>query len=105
MAKAPYNTRAWQRVRLQVLERDGHTCRVGLNVCTIEATTAHHVTPVSRLHPRDPALLDPTNIVAACIPCNSAMRDRTTPPPGSIGPRRQRRDRPRPNPLVTTRTW
>lgn len=54
---------AWQRVRLVVLERDGHRCRW----CGARATTVDHVRPLCA----GGARLDPANLVAACVRCNS----------------------------------
>jgi 5-methylcytosine-specific restriction endonuclease McrA len=53
----------WQRVRLVVLERDHHRCRW----CGARATTVDHVRPLVA----GGARLDPANLVAACVGCNS----------------------------------
>lgn len=53
----------WQRVRLVVLERDGWRCRW----CGARATTVDHVRPLCA----GGARLDPANLVAACLGCNS----------------------------------
>jgi 5-methylcytosine-specific restriction endonuclease McrA len=53
----------WQRLRLVVLERDDHRC----HWCGRPATTVDHVHPLAA----GGARLDPTNLVAACVSCNS----------------------------------
>lgn len=53
----------WQRVRLVILERDDHRC----HWCHGLATTVDHVRPLSA----GGARLDATNLVAACVSCNS----------------------------------
>jgi 5-methylcytosine-specific restriction endonuclease McrA len=52
-----------RRLRLIVLERDGHRCRH----CGAPATTADHY-PIAKAD-GGPTTLD--NLVAACTPCNS----------------------------------
>jgi 5-methylcytosine-specific restriction endonuclease McrA len=54
---------AWQRLRLVILERDEHRCRW----CGGPASTVDHVRPLVAGGQR----LDPANLVAACIRCNS----------------------------------
>lgn len=49
--------------RLYVLQRDGYTC----NYCGNEATTADHVVPVA-----NGGTDDVSNLVAACVSCNSS---------------------------------
>jgi HNH endonuclease len=63
-----YNTQAWRRLRQAILIRDGHTCQVGGPRCEIVATTVHHILPSSQ-HPE--RFWDPTNLEAACAPCNA----------------------------------
>ena len=53
----------WEVVRRFVLERDGFVCQW----CKGPATTGDHVEALVD----GGARLDPANIVAACIPCNS----------------------------------
>jgi 5-methylcytosine-specific restriction protein A len=53
----------WQRVRLEVLERDGHAC----HWCGRPATQADHLVPLAR----GGARLDPSNVVASCGHCNA----------------------------------
>jgi 5-methylcytosine-specific restriction endonuclease McrA len=55
------STRRWRKVRVQVLERDGHRCRY----CGASANTVDHVTPLI-VGGSD----HDTNLVAACDHCN-----------------------------------
>ena len=58
----------WRRLRFQVLERDGWTCRY----CGRPATHCDHV------HPRSRGGTDaPENLVAACGWCNRSKNDQT----------------------------
>jgi 5-methylcytosine-specific restriction endonuclease McrA len=63
---APYD-RAWQRVRLAILARDGYRCRLALPCCTGVATEVDHIVELAA----GGARLDPANLQAACKPCNS----------------------------------
>jgi 5-methylcytosine-specific restriction protein A len=69
---------AWQRRRLEVLERDDWTCRIGGPRCRVSATTVDHIIPLSE----GGARLDPANLRAACSPCNYALG-------GAVGARRR----------------
>lgn len=55
---------AWRRVSAFVLDRDGHVCRY----CGGPATTADHVVALVNGGDR----LEPANLVAACVACNSS---------------------------------
>jgi 5-methylcytosine-specific restriction protein A len=57
----------WQRVRLLVLNRDGWRCWR----CGGPAREVHHLRPVSRYG----VSYDPRHLVAACHPCNLAVRE------------------------------
>jgi hypothetical protein len=62
-----YSTAAWQRLRRQVLARDGHACQVQGPRCTGHATTVHHLIPSSQA----PHLFwEPGNLQASCSRCN-----------------------------------
>lgn len=61
-------TNDWLRLRDQILLRDGRVC----HYCGQTATTADHRIPKAR---GGSSL--PENLVAACVSCNSAKRDRT----------------------------
>ena len=59
------STRAWRRVRVAVLARDGYTCRLKIQgVCATHATHVHHT------HGKAVTGDDPRYLVAACAPCN-----------------------------------
>lgn len=104
IARWPYNTTAWKRVRLKVLKRDGYECQLRYPCCTRHATSADHTIPVSHLERRDPAVLDEHNLVAACGECNSAKRNRLGhPTPKGRGTRTSSR-RPRRIPAATNST-
>lgn len=59
----------WQRIRRLVILRDDGVCQLRLPPCTSRATTADHVVGVA-LGGSD----DPSNLVAACAPCNEYKR-------------------------------
>lgn len=67
------STRRWRGIRLQVLVRDGYRCRINLDVCTGEATQAHHIHGRGRCPGCRADLL--THLVAACQPCNGKTGD------------------------------
>jgi 5-methylcytosine-specific restriction enzyme A len=69
VADRRYSTQAWQRLRLQVLARDGHACQIGGPRCRGRANTVHHILP-SSTHPE--LFWDPSNLQAACGACNFA---------------------------------
>jgi 5-methylcytosine-specific restriction protein A len=80
--------RRWRELRLEVLARDDWTCRLRIaGVCTDRATTVDHVIPI-RAWP-DGELV-PSNLLAACRPCNGRKSDKVTAwrgkPPGEIDP-------------------
>ena len=66
---APVYRGKWQTVRKRILERDRHECQVRLPGCTHVATTVDHITPVSW----GGEWYEPTNLRAACSPCNTAL--------------------------------
>ncbi len=67
----PRNTRAWRKLRDQVV-REEPTCRLRLaGICTTVSTTADHIVPVTE---RPDLALERTNCRGACQPCNQARR-------------------------------
>lgn len=60
-------TNEWSQLSRAILERDGHTCAY----CGRTATTVDHVIPKAR-----GGTDDESNLVAACVRCNSGKRDR-----------------------------
>jgi len=72
------STRAWRRLRIRILYRDGYACRLRIpGVCTGLATHVHHTLG------REVTGDDPAHLVAACAPCNLATGDpsKTPDPP------------------------
>jgi len=65
----PVYSGRWRTVRARILERDGHTCQIGLLGCTTTATCVDHITPVSW----GGGWWDPSNLRAACQNCNQAL--------------------------------
>jgi 5-methylcytosine-specific restriction endonuclease McrA len=63
------STRAWRKVRLAVLRRDGYRCQLLIDgVCTTIADCVHHL--------RGKAHGDsPRDLVASCTPCNLHVGD------------------------------
>lgn len=59
------STRAWRRIRAQVLARDGYTCRLKLPGCTTVANHVHHT--LGKEYGDDPAFL-----IASCAHCNTS---------------------------------
>ena len=68
--KRRYNSTYYQRVRLEVLQRDYKTC----HYCGQEANTVDHLIPISK-----GGTDEATNMVACCSTCNSSKRDRIAP--------------------------
>jgi 5-methylcytosine-specific restriction endonuclease McrA len=68
----PRQTRAWTRLRDQVIGEEP-TCRLRFpTICTTISTTADHIIPVSS---RPELALERTNCRGACRPCNEARRN------------------------------
>jgi len=67
--------RGWEKVRLEVLERDGSTCQIRGPLCKGRATTVDHIVAVID----GGAHLDPRNLRAACGPCNYGHHGTATP--------------------------
>jgi 5-methylcytosine-specific restriction endonuclease McrA len=65
----PRHTRAWRKLRDQVV-REEPTCRLRIaDICTTVSTTADHVVPVTV---RPDLALVRSNCRGACRPCNDA---------------------------------
>jgi 5-methylcytosine-specific restriction protein A len=61
----------WQRVRLEILERDGWRCYLcGVGLTKLNATVDH----IQRISLRPDLRLDPTNLAACCRPCNASKQ-------------------------------
>lgn len=65
-----YSTARWQRVRLRVLDRDRHRCRI-VEGCQERATVADHIDPATPDMP-DARFFDPANLRAGCQSHNKA---------------------------------
>jgi 5-methylcytosine-specific restriction endonuclease McrA len=59
--------RPFQKVRPQVLARDGYMCQVKSPVCTVKATCVDHIQDWKL----GGAWYDPANLRASCKPCNA----------------------------------
>lgn len=68
MANPPYDG-PWPRVRKAILERDGYRCQIRGPRCAGAANVVDHIVPVTQ----GGAWYEPSNLRAACQPCN---RDR-----------------------------
>ena len=89
------STRAWRRIRAQVLARDGYVCQLRLpGVCTIHATCVHHT--IGKAVSGD----DPRYLVASCQPCNGRIGD-----PQRPQRRRTQRAGRAPARFITSRDW
>ena len=89
----PRQTRAWVRLKDQVV-REEPTCRLGFPaICTKASTSADHIVPVT-VQPE--LALERSNCRGACKACNDARR---TVPDESL------RLGAHVTPIVTTRTW
>jgi 5-methylcytosine-specific restriction endonuclease McrA len=85
-ARAARDDPNWQHLRRIVFERDGNVCQLRYpGVCTHRASTVDHVIEAS-----DGGSNDPSNLVAACRPCNQLKAARHA-------RARQLRDRPKPS--------
>jgi 5-methylcytosine-specific restriction protein A len=62
------NLKEWRTTRRLVLVRDGYHCQVMGPNCIGRATTADHIIPRCE----GGAMLDMSNLRAACRPCNSS---------------------------------
>lgn len=72
----PYRHRAWKQIRPEILNRDGHRCRIQGPGCTGHATHVDHIIPWQA----GGSWFDPNNLRAACPHCNSSRARRTTTP-------------------------
>jgi 5-methylcytosine-specific restriction endonuclease McrA len=68
----PRNSRAWRKLRDQVV-RDEPTCRLRFpRICTLVSTTADHIVPVVEA---PELVMTRSNLRGACTPCNEARRN------------------------------
>lgn len=66
------STRAWRKLRSDVLFRDGGLCQLKLEGCAVYADQVHHKDGVALGKITDPARLE-----AACASCNWKVGDPT----------------------------
>lgn len=79
MTKPWYNGK-WPKVRLQILTRDRYLCQIALpEHCLIVADQVDHIVRVED----GGAWWEPSNLRAACGPCNRKWRPPTPTPPSS----------------------
>lgn len=69
MARKPWYSGPWKKIRTQVLERDDHRCQIQAPGCTRTATEVDHILPAA-LDPHGAGWFDPDNLRAACRSCN-----------------------------------
>jgi 5-methylcytosine-specific restriction endonuclease McrA len=70
MTRGQGSTRAWRRVRVEVLERDGYHCRLRYPGCRFEATEVDHVINLASTGTPRCEAVDPDECVAACGRCH-----------------------------------
>ncbi|HTY35372.1 hypothetical protein [Mycobacterium sp.] len=64
------STRAWRKLRTQILRRDGHRCRLQLPGCTTIADCVHHLDGKTRGD-------NPDRLIASCTRCNLQVGEPT----------------------------
>jgi len=62
----------WKIIRQKILVRDGMVCNYCQKIMSKAEATVDHIVPLSR----GGARLDPNNLVACCLSCNSRKKDR-----------------------------
>lgn len=76
------SSRRWRKLRAVILQRDGYTCKVPRNgrPCGAHATHVDHIVP--RADGGD--MWDPSNLRAACAPCNLSRGTGATAKRGTV---------------------
>ena len=64
------STRAWRKVRLVVLQRDGHRCRLNYDGCTSNATEVDHIDGIAITGIPRAEALDQARLRAVCQHCH-----------------------------------
>lgn len=83
------STRAWKRLRRQVLQRDQYQCKLRIpGICIGHATQVDHTISTAA----GGAELDPNNCASSCQPCNAWKASQE----GAAARRRKRAQRPTP---------
>lgn len=79
------SSRAWRRIRAEVILRDGGLCQLRLDGCETYGTQVHHTQPWTG-RPED---VPTTQLITACPTCNRTAGEPTADP--TAGPRRSSR--------------
>jgi 5-methylcytosine-specific restriction endonuclease McrA len=72
MTADPRHTRAWRKLRDQVIAEEPLCWLAFPHICTRVSTTGDHIEPVTQ---RPDLALTRSNIRGACQPCNTARRN------------------------------
>jgi len=73
-----YKSKAWEALRIRILERDAWLCQPCLRAKRItRADTVHHIVPVKEAWDRR---LDPTNVESICRACHNRIHGRREAP-------------------------
>lgn len=80
MARKPWYSGPWRKVRAEILVRDNHRCQIKGPGCTGEATEVDHITPVSM----GGAWYDHENLRASCSRCNQMRNVKRTIVPSRV---------------------
>ena len=71
-----YKTKRWERLRDRILRRDNYECQVSRRYGRhVEATTVHHIFPVSR-YPE--YAWSEWNLISVCAQVHNSFHDRDT---------------------------
>ena len=62
----------WKIIRKKILTRDNMVCNYCQRYMTLAEATVDHIVPLSA----GGARLDPSNLVACCLSCNSRKKDK-----------------------------
>jgi len=78
-----YGTARWQRLRLQILRRDGCLCQCPeCRGRTVEATVVHHIRPWTTAQGEERELLkwSPDNLQSVARDCHKRLHAKSKPP-------------------------
>jgi len=73
------STAGWRRLRAAVLARDGYRCQIKAEGCLKLATCVDHIVPKGK------GIEHPSNLRAACQPCNSSRGNGSSSDPAPSG--------------------
>ena len=80
MARKPWYSGPWRKVRAEILERDNYRCQIKGPGCTGEAGEVDHIPPVSL----GGAWYDHENLRASCSRCNQMRNTKRTVVPSRV---------------------